>query len=145
MFDVWPAGRNLRMFHIHIYGVCIYSVRNGTLMHPFVITIQNIIHVGLFTIVLYLMCVSVWLTFWVTLGFYSYVNFEVLYIFRNFSSCLWLLVHVWNFLRYLYTCRVKPCTYGNDLSISWTWLEISRYIHLVSYIVWTFITPIYLT
>ena len=40
------------MFHINQYVVCIRSVRNGTFLHPFAITIQNIIHVGLFMIII---------------------------------------------------------------------------------------------
>ena len=45
-------------------------------------TSQAIIQVGLLTLWLYLMCVSVGLTSWMTSEFHSYVSLEVSYIFQ---------------------------------------------------------------
>ena len=75
---------------------------------------------------LYLMCASAGLTSWMTLGFRSYVNLQVLYIFYKFPTSLWSLVNVQHFLDHLYTCPVQPCFYDNNSSSSRTWLELSR-------------------
>ena len=40
------------MFHIHLCIVCIFLVRNGTLLNPLVPISQAIIQVGLFTIII---------------------------------------------------------------------------------------------
>ena len=77
VFDVWPPGRYPHMFCILQYVVCICLFRNGSLLTLFVTTIQISIYVGLFTICLHLMCVSVGLTSWMYLGFHSCVNLEV--------------------------------------------------------------------
>ena len=65
MFYVWTTIRYLRMFHIRLYVVSIHLVRKGKLLHTFVPTIQNIIHFGLLTIWLYLICaLTGWLLEW---------------------------------------------------------------------------------
>ena len=58
MFYVWTTIHYLMMFHIRLYVVCIHLVRKYKLLHTFVPNIQNIIHFGLLTVWLYLMCAS---------------------------------------------------------------------------------------
>ena len=57
MFDVWLAGRYLRMFCIHLYVVCIRSVRNKSFLNQFVPNSQTIMYVGLFIIIIPNLCV----------------------------------------------------------------------------------------
>ena len=58
MFYVWMTVHYLIILHIRLYGVCIHLVIKDKLLHTFVPTIQNIIHFGLLTILLYLMRAS---------------------------------------------------------------------------------------
>ena len=88
VFGACQDGRNLRIFCICLYVVCIRLVRNSTFLHLFILTIQNIIHDVLFMIWLYLMRVSLGLTYWMTSGFNSYINLEVSYIFSKFPTSL---------------------------------------------------------
>ena len=129
MFYVWPTGRYLRVFDILLYGVCIRLIQILTLRNQLITTIHNIIHVGLFTIWLYLMCASVGLTFWITSKSHSYANLEVSYMIRKVPTSFWLLVDVQYFLRYLYTCRVQPSLYGNISSAYRNWLSLSSACH----------------
>ena len=116
VFDMWPAGSNLQMFHIHLCVVCISSVRKDTLLHLFIPTIQNIDYIDLLTIWLYLRLASEGMMSWMNSGFHSYVNLEVSYMFHKVPTSLWWLVGVRTFLRYFYTCRVQPNLYGNKFS-----------------------------
>ena len=77
LFDVWPASCYPRMFDIHTYIVFIHSVRNGSLLTPFVPTSQVGINICLYMICLQLMCASVGLMSWIVLEYHSYVNLEV--------------------------------------------------------------------
>ena len=104
----------------------------------------NIPYVSLFAILLYLMRASAWITSWLTTEFHSHFNLEVSYIVCKVPTSLWLLVHVWTFLRYLSTFRVQSCLDGNNLYVKWTWLELYKYCRYGNYIVWNFITLTYL-
>ena len=95
VFDVWPDDGYIQNFCICLYILCICSLRNRKLLHPFVPTSQNIIQVGLFTILLYLMCASASLTSWMTSEFHSYVSLQVLYVFCDVPTSFWYLVDVW--------------------------------------------------
>ena len=55
MFYVWMTFHYIIMFRIRLYVVCIHLVIKYTFLQKFVPTIQNIIHFGLLTILLYLM------------------------------------------------------------------------------------------
>ena len=90
------------------------------------------------------MCI-IGLMSWMTSEFHSYVNLEVSYMFCKVCTSLCLLVSVWNFLRYLYTCGVQQYFNGNNSFFQWTWLALSIYLQYRNYIVWIFITSIYLT
>ena len=81
---------------------------------------------------------------WITLEFNSCVNLEVLYTFRKFSTSLWSLVYIQTFLLCVYTFRVQPSLYVNKSPAYCTWLALSRNFQSGNYIVWTFITSIYL-
>ena len=102
------------------------------------------IHGGLFTIVLYLISASIWLTSWMTSEFHSYVNLKVLFIFNKAPTSILSLVHFWNVLHDLHTCWFLPCLYDNNSSVLWTWLALSRYFNSGNYIAWPSVTLIYL-
>ena len=77
MFYVWTTIRYLIMFHIRLYVVCIHSFIKGKYLNTFLPTSQNIIHVGLLTIWLYLMHASagswiVWLQNFIYVSIYIY-------------------------------------------------------------------------
>ena len=138
---MWLAGRNLQMFHTGLYVAYIRLVRNGTFLHTFVPTIQNVI----FLFIQYMMIPNVSvrrLTSWMTLEFHFFVNLEVLYMFRKIPTSLWSLVNVWNFLRYVYNFWFQPSLYRNNVSVQCAWLELYIYCHPGNYILWTFITLI---
>ena len=65
---------------------------------------------------LYLMCASEGLTYWMALEFHQYVNLEVSYIFLKVPTILLSLIDVQTFLNYLYTCPVQPSLYGDNSS-----------------------------
>ena len=138
------CGRYLQMFHIGLHGLYICLVRNRTMLHLMVTTIQVIIQVILFIIIIPNACV-IGMTDWMTSEFHSRVNLEVSYMFCKFANILWLLVEVQTFLCCLYTCRIQPCLYDNKSSVWCNWLALSRNFHSGNYIVWTFVTSIYLT
>ena len=129
--------------HIRQYVVCIRSFINGTLLHPFVPTGQNIVHVGLFTIWLYLMCTSAVLTSWMTLEFYPHANLDffkclikfILDFYRYSTLKIFYLIYIlveFNHISMLITCPLN--------GICWRLPEID----LCNYIVWNIITLMYL-
>ena len=75
VFGAWPAGWYLQIFPIRQYIVCIRSVRNGTLLHIFLITSQKITHVNLYKIIIH----NSW-----ALDVNSYAHLEVLHMFVKF-------------------------------------------------------------
>ena len=81
------SAHNLQMFHIHLYIECIRFVRNDKLMHPLTPTIQTIIQVVLFTIIVPHVCVS-WADVLNDSGISFLCQFGSLYIFRKFPTTL---------------------------------------------------------
>ena len=77
-----------------------------------------------------------------TSEFHSYIKLEVSYMFCNVLNSLLPLVNVQKFLHYLYTCRVQQFIYGNNSSVYWTLLALSRDFQFGIYIAWIFIAPI---
>ena len=70
------------MFHMRLYVVCISLVRNKTFLHPFISTIQDIIHVGLFTIIIPNVCASA----------YEVLNeFGILFLCQFGSLCIFFI------------------------------------------------------
>ena len=137
MFGVWPAGRYLRMFHIRQYILFIHLVRNGSFLTPFVPTSQFSINVSVYTICLQLMCASEGLTSWIVSESHSYINLNSLYMLKKVSISLWPLIDV----------QTLPSLFiylsGSTMYL-WYWLAILRDFQSGNYIVWTFITSIYL-
>ena len=86
MSDVWLYGLYVRII-LHTPMRCMHLfVTNGTFPHSFIPTSKKFIHVGLFTIWLYLMCASAGLTSWMDLEFHSYAHLEVYYIYFKSSN-----------------------------------------------------------
>ena len=55
---------------------------------------KTLFNVGSFTILLYLMRDSAWLTSWITSESHSFFSLEVQYVFCKVPTSLWLLFHV---------------------------------------------------
>ena len=100
VFDMWYAGHYLQMIFKCQYIVCISLVRMGHwCINFFQLAEKN--YVSLFTILLYLLCAPLALTYWMSLEPNSYAYLKVWYMFCRFPTSLWSLVNVQNFLHYL--------------------------------------------
>ena len=99
VFDVWSAGRYLRMFCMHQYVVCICLVRKGKILFPSIPYSTFFIH----DMIIPNVCVSgddVLSDF----GISFLCQSGSLYIFCKVPTSLWLLVNVRTYVHYLYTC-----------------------------------------
>ena len=120
MFYVRRNIHYLLMFHISLYVVCIHSVRKGKFLCTFAPTSQNIIHIGLITIWIYLMRASAgwwleWIRNFIPVSIWTYhksfakfsLIFDhksayqliyVIYVLAGFNHLLMVITHTSNVL-----------------------------------------------
>ena len=125
----------LKILRIRQYVVCIRWVRNGTLLHQFIPTRLNIIHVCLSNIWLYLICTLEGLKPLITPEFHSYVNLEVSCLFRKFPTSFWSLVNVPNFYIIYVLVRfncISMVVTGPYNGLAWRFLTIFNML-IISY------------
>ena len=102
---------------------------------------KTLFNVGLFTIWLYLISASaVWRLEWLLKIIHMPVWKFHIYIVKFLLIFDFYLM--FELTCVIYTCRVQPCLYGNNSSVCWNWLALSRDWRSGNYIVWTFIISI---
>ena len=99
MFYVWTTIHYLIIFHIRLYVVCVRLVIKDKLLHTFVPNIQNIIHFGLLTILLYLMHASAgwwleWLHNFIPVSIWTYLKCFVKFLLVFDCKCMFQLIYV---------------------------------------------------
>ena len=118
MFYVWTTINYLIMFHIRLYVLCIHLVRKYKFLHTFVPNIQNIIHFGLLTILLYLMRASAgwwleWLKNLIPVSIWTSHKFFVRFlIVFDFKSTFQLIYVIYILGRFNHISMVIPHPYN---------------------------------